>query len=174
MGFIQNSAVLVHFIVIETKSSISEGEFFLNIILYFIALFRSASCVYITNFVSSSYYPAHACASRGLCDRSWCPFICIYYKYTLPRGIPVYIAPKVGNIHYRGWDVYFHKEGWKIYYITYDIIKIKDTTVSVVMYDMRMPSIRDGLVEYRLYSTPTDQSGCSISRAYVMYICMYI
>ena len=52
----------------------------------------------------------------------------------------MYIAPKVGNIHYRGCNVYFYKEGWKIYFITYDIIKIKDTTVSVVMYNMRMPA----------------------------------
>ena len=47
-----------------------------------------------------------------------------------------------------------------------------DTTVSVVMYDIRMPSIRGGISGWNidLYSTRMDQSDCSISRAYVINV----
>ena len=67
------------------------------------------------------------------------------------------------GIHYRGCDVY----GIPQYlFITYDIIETKDTTVSVATYDMQMPSIRGGILEWNinLYFTPMDQSDCSISR----------
>ena len=76
-----------------------------------------------------------------------------------------------GNIHYRGCNVYGIPQGRVEYlFITYDIIETKDTTVSVATYDMRMPSIRGGILEWNinLYFTPMDQSDCSISRTYVV------
>ena len=35
--------------------------------------------------VSHSHYPARACASRGLCDWGWYPFVCMYVcRYVTP------------------------------------------------------------------------------------------
>ena len=41
-----------------------------------------------------------------------------------------------------------------------------------MMYDMRMPSIKGGILGWNIdiYSTPMDQSDCSISRAYVINV----
>ena len=51
-----------------------------------------------------------------------------------------------GNSHLQGCNVYCIPQGRvEYYFITYDIItsfQIKDTTVSVAMYDICMPSIR--------------------------------
>ena len=46
--------------------------------------------------------------------------------------------------------------------------------VSVATYDMRMPGIRGGTLGWNIniYSTPTDQSFCSIACAYVINIYM--
>ena len=35
------------------------------------------------------YYPACACASRALCDRGWCPYICLWSKKKLSHTLAI-------------------------------------------------------------------------------------
>ena len=47
-------------------------------------------CVFGVN-----YYPARACASKGLCDRSWCLFVYLYYIYISGLFLePIFYLPK--------------------------------------------------------------------------------
>ena len=41
---------------------------------------------------STSNYPARACASKGLCDRSWCLYIIIYIIYYISAKLFFYLS----------------------------------------------------------------------------------
>ena len=44
-----------------------------------------------------SHYPARACASKGLCDRSWCLYIVYYILYIYKSALflePIFYLPK--------------------------------------------------------------------------------
>ena len=98
-----------------------------------------------------------------------------YTKYsTLPRGISVYIEPKVGIFsEAEGRGKYslprvpiFHKEGFElVYYIGYSL---RGNYLSVATYPLTMRSIRGGTLGWNIeiYSTPTNQFDGSVSRTY--------
>ena len=42
---------------------------------------KRGTTVYLLLVYNYNYYPARTFTSRGVCDRGWCPYICVYRVY---------------------------------------------------------------------------------------------